>query len=670
MINAQKKGRARRVVNEFSRRLGDYKRWRDELIEILIEYQTWVESHGLASGEEDLQLYELIDSLRTDKLTIALVAEFSRGKTELINAIFFADYRQRLLPSEAGRTTMCPTELRYDDNEPPCLKLLPIETRLSATTIAEYKRIHTAWTVMPLDLDSPKKLAETFQQTIKTKSVSRQQAEELGLYHSDMGATAHMLNADGSVEVPLWRHAIINFPHPLLKQGLVLLDTPGLNSLGTEPELTLGMLPVAQAILFVLAADTGVTKTDLDVWNHVRPRRGGKGEGHLVALNKIDYLWDEMSNDAAVVAAIARQSQETARTLGIGKNQVLAVSAQKGLLGKIKTDHSLIERSGLPALEARLSDDLIPARQELLRERVIHDIGSMVETTGAMIEARILAVTRQIEELESLGSENSETIQGLVTRLRDEKQAYEQTLTSFQNTRAVLSDQVKILLDYLSIEGLDELADKTRRGMSASWTTPGLREAMKALFDGALDAMERANKQTQQVRGLVQAIYGKFHSEHGLAKIKPVNFSLLPYRTRLQKLYEEAEAFRKSPMLIITEQHFVMQKFFVTLVARARDIFNEANAAARTWNKAIMAPILSQVREHKILMDQRLENLKRVHEDFANLGGRIAELESSRQNLENQQLVIRNMLRKINQSAPLDSCNMIINHSDHRGHRE
>ena len=245
---------------------------------------------------------------------------------------------------------------------------------------------------------------------------------------------------------------------------------------------------------------------------------------------------------------------------------MLAVSAQKGLLGKIKTDYALIERSGLPALEAKLSSDVIPARQELLRERVIHDIGSMVETTSAMIEARLSAVSEQIEELQALGGENRDAIQNLVTRLRDEKQAYEQTLVSFQNTRAVLSDQVKILFDYLSVEVFDDLAEKSRQGMSESWTTPGLREGMRVLFDGALDAMEKANKQTQQVRALVQAIYNKFHSEHGLAKIKPVNFSLLRYRSQLQKLYEEAEAFRNSPMMIIMEQHFVVQKFFVTLV--------------------------------------------------------------------------------------------------------
>lgn len=656
MISAQRlKERPRLAINEFSRRLGDYKRWRDELIEIINEYQTWVESHGLASGEEDLQLYELIDALRSDKLTIALVAEFSRGKTELINAIFFADYRQRLLPSEAGRTTMCPTELRYDEGESASLKLLPIETRQTATTISEYKRTQSGWTVIPLDLDSPKKMAETLQQTIKTKSVSAPQAEELGLYHPHAETTVHLLNSDGTVEIPVWRHAIINYPHPLLKQGLVILDTPGLNALGTEPELTLSMLPTALAVLFVLAADTGVTKTDLQVWNnHVCLTRSSKGQGRLVVLNKIDTLWDELSNDTAVSAAIARQTQETARTLGVSKNQVVAVSAHKGLLGKIKADYALIERSGLTALEIKLSDDIIPSRQEMLRERVIHDIGSMVDTSSAMIEARLSAVSEQIEELQALGGENQDAIQYLVTHLRDEKHAYDRTLVSFQNTRTILSDQVKVLLDYLSVEAFDDLAEKTRQGMSESWTTPGLREGMQELFDGALDTMEKANKQTQQIRSLVQAIYGKFHSEHGLAKIKPINFSLLPYRSQLQKLYEEAEAFRNSPMMMIMEQHFVVQKFFVTLVGHAREIFSKCNAAALAWSKAIMAPILSQVREHKILMDQRLENLKKVHENFDNLGDRIAELESSRQNLENQQLVIRNMLRKINQPLPVD----------------
>ena len=70
------------------------------------------------------------------------------------------------------------------------------------------------------------------------------------------------------IEIPKWRHALISFPHHLLKQGLTILDTPGLNALGTEPELTLNMLPSAQAVLFVLGADTGVTRSDMEIWQH------------------------------------------------------------------------------------------------------------------------------------------------------------------------------------------------------------------------------------------------------------------------------------------------------------------------------------------------------------------------------------------------------------------
>jgi hypothetical protein len=39
----------------------------------------------------------------------------------------------------------------------------------------------------------------------------------------------------------------------------VILDTPGLNAIGTEPELTLNLIPNAHAVLFILAAETGVT---------------------------------------------------------------------------------------------------------------------------------------------------------------------------------------------------------------------------------------------------------------------------------------------------------------------------------------------------------------------------------------------------------------------------
>jgi hypothetical protein len=639
-------------INSFSKRLAEYKRWRDELITTIGAYQDWIQQQNLASGEEDLRIYELVDTLKADKLNIALVAEFSRGKTELINAMFFADYKQRLLPSEAGRTTMCPTELLYDEKLEPCLRLLPIETRSSSLTIAEYRRTPIHWTTLPLDVTSAKQMTETFHQLVKSKSVSIREAKELGLYHEGDGPAG----AGGTVEIPVWRHAVINYPHPLLKQGLVILDTPGLNSLGTEPELTLSMLPKAHVVLFVLAADTGVTKSDLDVWNnHVRMARNTKQNGCLALLNKIDTLWDELRTDAMIAESIARQTRETARVLDIPETKVFPVSAQKGLLGKIKADHGLVERSGLLALEIKLSEDLIPSKQKYLRDKVVGEIGGMIETTEAMVAARLNAANAQLAELKSLGGKSLDVIQEMVARLRKEKEAYDKTLGSFQTTRQVLSDQIKILLEYLSMANFDRLIDKTRKEMQESWTTHGLKAGMATFFQGATETMDKVNKQSQQIKGLVEAIYTKFHTEHGLAKIRPVNFSLLPYRSALQRLQEEAEAFRNSPVMVMTEQHFVVKKFFITLVSRARTAFDECNTGAKAWSKAIMTPILSQIREHKALMDRRLENLKKVQDNLDNLGERIAALEATKQGLIEQQKTTRSMLAKINQPLGTDA---------------
>ena len=166
-------------INAFTKRLGDYKHWRDELIEVIDEYQSWVEQQGLTNGEEDLRVYELLDTLRSDRITISLVAEFSRGKTELLNAVFFADYKQRLLPSSPGRTTMCPTELLYDEQLEPCVRFLPIESRKSPLTIAEHKRSSGSWSVHALDISDPKKMADLLQEITKTKRISVVEAAEI-----------------------------------------------------------------------------------------------------------------------------------------------------------------------------------------------------------------------------------------------------------------------------------------------------------------------------------------------------------------------------------------------------------------------------------------------------------------------------------------------------------
>ncbi|MFO0480090.1 MAG: dynamin family protein [bacterium] len=249
-----------------------YQAWRDRLVGAIETFRARLDTTKAVNVEQSLRMYDLIESLRTDRMLLAFIAEYSRGKTELINALFFSNYKRRLLPSDIGRTTMCPTEIFYDPAEEPYLRLLPIETRETDESVAAMKRNPIEWIRISLPLDDADELAATLAKVVESKRVTIEHARRLGLYNDASPALSAALGVGpGEVLVPAWRHALINFPHPMLKAGLAILDTPGLNALGTEPELTLSMIPNAHAVLFLLAMDTGVTRSDLELWQrHVQ----------------------------------------------------------------------------------------------------------------------------------------------------------------------------------------------------------------------------------------------------------------------------------------------------------------------------------------------------------------------------------------------------------------
>ena len=243
----------------------------------------------------EARMKRLEAQLRNDKVMVAFVAEFSRGKSELINAIFFAGYGRRIMPASAGRTTMCPTELGYDADVPPCLRLLPIETRLQKQALMEWRSAPEKWTRLDLDVNDPAQLAQALEKVAEVRHVTKDEARALGFWHDNSPDDNPLAGPDGLIEVPKWRHALINIAHPLLKQGLVILDTPGLNAIGAEPELTVSLIPQAHAVVFILAADTGVTKSDLAIWREHLITEGEGVDARLVVLNKIDTLWDALS---------------------------------------------------------------------------------------------------------------------------------------------------------------------------------------------------------------------------------------------------------------------------------------------------------------------------------------------------------------------------------------
>jgi hypothetical protein len=641
--------------DQLDKRIHSYSAWRERLIETVGQFQSWLESHDLATPEQEFRIFEAIDALRKDRLTIAFVAEFSRGKTELINALFFSHYGQRLLPSEAGRTTMCPTELFYDhDSDQAYIHLLPIETRLQDQSIADFRHDPIHWTQITLDVNNTNQVTEALHEVIKTKQVPVARARELGLYdeQTDPYFQAHK-QQPAQVEIPHWRHALINFPHELLKQGLVVLDTPGLNTMGHEPELTLNMLPAAQAVLFLLGADTGVTRSDMEMWqHHIRKMSDRSDKNLVVVLNKIDTLWDELKDSSSINASIETQRRSTAEQLQIDVNRIFPISAQKGLLAKIRNDDRLLQNSRLHTLEDFLAEQVLPSKQEIVRETLVSQIGGLIDDNLTILENRKTKTSEQLAELRSLRGKNSDVIMHLMSKSREEQTAYLRNVESFQNSRRLLQNQARNMLDTLSMDNLDRLINKTRESMTKSWTTAGMKRGMETFFDGARDTMEQVSGHAEQTRMLIRATYKKFHKEHGLPQIMPKQFSVAPFSTELERLYQEAEAFRRSPVTTATEQSFVVKKFFISLVSHARSLFFKANQDANHWLKEVMNPLVRQIKEHKATMEKRLETLRRISESRDTIDTRIKELDTSLREIKKQLDTLQQLQHSLHSAGP------------------
>jgi hypothetical protein len=623
---------------EIAARFEAYSDWRRRLSAGISGLHEWLSQQELADAQTDLQVQRLLERLHQDKLVVAFVAEFSRGKSELINAIFFADFGQRLLPSAAGRTTMCPTELLYDPTRAPSIRLLPIETRARDGSVAEFKNYADEWVTLTLDLSAADKMSQVLSQVSQTKRVPIALARKYGLY-DEADVLAPLSAADeAGVDIPCWRHAVINFPHPLLQQGLVILDTPGLNAIGTEPELTLNLLPNAHAVLFVLAADAGVTKTDVEVWrNHLVGADPSTKEGRLVILNKIDGLWDDLKSSEDVDAEIARQVRSCAQILSLPPAQVFAVSAQKALLAKVNGDDTLLARSRLPQLEQALSKELIPAKREIVGTATRAEIKALALTVRAILDARSAGIQEQLAELRGLRGKNHDVVEHMMERIKQEKELFERGMQRYTALRNVFTQHTTALYESIGLETLREAAGETRRRIERSPFTKGVREAMSEFFEAIRTNIEASAQKTGEIHAMMEAMYTRFASEHGLEAFAPPPFSMLKYQKEVDRLERAYNVHFNTLWNMVSKAKFaLMKRFFETIAIRVKHVFDIANRDLESWLRAVMAPLETQVREHHLQLRRRLDSVKRIHRASDELEERIAELEQAEAGLRAQ----------------------------------
>ena len=605
-------------------------RWRADVDRRLLALGRFLREHDLDGDTDMARLTMLRNRLAAERIIVAFVAEFSRGKSELINAIFFADAGRRILPATPGRTTMCPVELHHEEGSAPALSLLPIETRLQGLALAELRQRQQLWHQVPLDADSPEALARALQEVTRTQPVTIEKAMALGLWSEEDEQERPPRAEDGTVEVPVWRHAVINYPHPLLRQGLVVIDTPGLNAIGAEPELTLGLLPSAHATVFLLAADTGVTKSDLSVW---REHLSGNSLERFVVLNKIDTLTDPLATAVDVQAQITSQREITARTLDIPVSRVYPLSARDALAARVAGDGEQLERSRLPELEQALATELMPRQREILTHAVTSVVSGLRTAAHRQLGERRRHGAEQLFELRGLRGKSGTKLQLMQQRLAHEAKDFESCTVKLAALRAVQMRQLGVAMALLSSDALRTEVAALQSALTGRPLMLGAGKAFAVMCVRLRSAITRAAAQAEEMRQMLEASSQRLNADYAFALTVPRPPSLERFiedLVRTERSYSHylsvTQAWRLSAVML-------REQFRRLLLSKLRVIFENAAGEIELWSKSVLAPMDQQLRERRQAFQRRRDALERVEGAADELESRILEVETSEQRL-------------------------------------
>ncbi|HLL10385.1 MAG TPA: dynamin family protein [Rubrivivax sp.] len=622
--------------------------WRSQLDRHVMSLGRALSEHDLLDDSDAAVLAGLRDRLVSEKLVLAFVAEFSRGKSELINAIFFADAGRRVLPATPGRTTMCPVELRWEPDVPTRLALLPIETRLRGLSLAEMRPRDEHWQQVPLEPSNPNSLVQALAAVTRTQRVSVEQATALGFWNEAQRDDNPPQAADGSVEVPAWRHAVINYPHPLLQRGLVVIDTPGLNAVGAEPELTLGLLPTAHAVVFVLAADTGVTKSDLAIW---RDHLGQASLDRFVVLNKIDTLVDPLATSEVVQAQIEQQVQNTAEMLDVPAARVFALSARDALAARVDGDAQALAASRLQPLEESLASELLPRRHELLVKAAVGVVEQLRASAGRRLADRRRQQAEQLLELRGLRGKSGTKLRMLVERVDAEMADFERCTARLAALRAVQMRILRELLAPLSSDALRTEVAAMQSAMGARIFNLGARAAFDTLLKRLRKSVGNAAQQAEEMRQMLEGSFKQLNTEFGFAFSLAPAPELAPFLTELDLIEHNYGRYLGLSQAWRLAAPGFAEQFRRMLLSKLRVVFENAAGELELWSKSATSQVEVQLRERRRNFARRREALQRVQTAAGELEQRIAEVQNQDQHVAAIQAQLDGLARDAIQSA-------------------
>ncbi|MBN1795207.1 MAG: dynamin family protein [Sedimentisphaerales bacterium] len=315
-------------------------------VQVLLE-QTVEQLNGLESGfsREISSLNELKDRFLTGRFHLAVLGQFKRGKSTLLNALL----GQAVLPTAVVPLTAIPTFIQAGQE-------------FSAKVLFEDKKPPAEYTA----------------------SDSNKLVDFLLKYVAETNNPANQLNV---------RQVEVYHPAEILRNGVVLIDTPGIGSTYKHnTEATLNFLPQCDAAMFLVSADPPITEVEIEFLKQVRR----KIPKLFFILNKVDYLNEQEKEE--ILSFVKKVISEQ---VGVEKEtDIFCVSARLGLQARENNNSGLWNNSGLDKVETYLIDFLANKKTEALRQAVRKKAADILTDVLMQVHLSVKSLQMPLEDLE------------------------------------------------------------------------------------------------------------------------------------------------------------------------------------------------------------------------------------------------------------------------------
>jgi hypothetical protein len=222
----------------------------------------------------------------------------------------------------------------------------------------------------------------------------------------------------------------------------------------------------------------------------------------------------------------------------------------------------------------------------------------------------------------------------MVRRVEMEKKEFDASLFKLQGTRAVFTKLSTELYSTIGMDAVQRQADAVRTAMEAARFATGMRAPVRTFFEEARAMLDQSGARIVEIGAMMETMYRRFSTEHGLALSVPMPLSLERYRVDIDAIEAVYQKQFGTATLLITSRGTLLERFFDSIASRVRHVFRAANADVEAWLKVIMAPLESQIRRHRDQLRGRQASIQRIHDATESLEQKIAAVETARGDLD------------------------------------